>query len=47
LFGDRDLIGRVLSLPMLTGQGTSNGQVALLGVVDDVKYSGIGRRRTR
>jgi putative ABC transport system permease protein len=41
LFGDRDPIGRNISLPMLTGQGTSNGQVALVGVIDDVKYSGI------
>jgi putative ABC transport system permease protein len=41
LFGDRDPLGRVLSLPILTEQGTSNGQVSLVGIVADVKYSGV------
>jgi predicted permease len=41
LLGDVDPIGRTISLPILTPNGTTNGSVAVVGVVDDVKYSGL------
>jgi putative ABC transport system permease protein len=43
VFGDRDPIGRTLGLPMVTGRagGFGNAPVALVGVIDDVKYSGL------
>jgi predicted permease len=41
LFGNRDPIGRVVQLPTLTSAGMSTASVAVVGVVDDVKYSGI------
>jgi len=41
LLGDLDPIGRTLSLPILTPNGMASGAVTVVGVVDDVKYSGL------
>jgi ABC-type antimicrobial peptide transport system permease subunit len=43
LFGTRDPIGRAVPLPILTGQPgrSAPAPVTVVGVVDDVKYSGI------
>lgn len=44
-FGTRDPIGRAVPLPILTGQPgrMASAPVTVVGVVDDVKYSGIER----
>ena len=41
LFGPRDPIGRVVQLPTLTPDGLKPAPVTVVGVIDDVKYSGI------
>lgn len=41
LFGNRDAIGRTVDLPMVTPRGTRAAPITVVGVVDDVRYSGI------
>jgi putative ABC transport system permease protein len=41
VFGDQDPIGRDVHLPRLTDDGQDNVAVTVVGVIDDVKYSGL------
>jgi putative ABC transport system permease protein len=41
IFGDRPAIGRVIHLPAATDAGPGNQAVTIVGVVDDVRYSGL------
>jgi len=41
LFGDRPPVGRVIHLPAVTDAGPGNQAVTIVGVVDDVRYSGL------
>ncbi len=41
LFGDRRALGRVVHLPLVTDNGPGNGPVTIVGVIDDVRYSGL------
>jgi putative ABC transport system permease protein len=42
-FGDGDPIGRTLSLPVFRDGATHNANMTLVGVIADVKYSGLER----
>jgi putative ABC transport system permease protein len=42
-FGDGDPIGRTLSLPVFRDGATRNSTMTLVGVIGDVKYSGLDR----
>ena len=41
LFGDRPAIGRMIHLPAVTDTGPGNQAVMIVGIVDDVRYSGL------
>jgi putative ABC transport system permease protein len=41
LFPDQDALGRTMSLPVLRNGKTSNAQMTIVGIVSDVKYSGL------
>jgi putative ABC transport system permease protein len=41
VFGAQSAIGRVLHIPVLTDAGAGNAAVTVVGVVDDVRYSGL------
>ncbi|MEO8259474.1 MAG: ABC transporter permease [Acidobacteriota bacterium] len=42
-FGDGDPLGRTLSLPVFRDGATRQGTITLVGVIGDVKYSGLDR----
>ena len=42
-FGDGDPIGRTLSLPVFRDGVTGQGTITLVGIIGDVKYSGLDR----
>jgi putative ABC transport system permease protein len=42
-FGDGDPLGRTLSLPVFTDGATRNAAMTLIGVIAEVKYSGLAR----
>jgi putative ABC transport system permease protein len=42
-FGDGDPIGRTLALPVFRDGVTGRGTITLVGIIDDVKYSGLDR----
>jgi putative ABC transport system permease protein len=41
IFNDPNPLGRTMGLPLLSDKGKGNAQAILVGVVDDVKYSGL------
>jgi predicted permease len=41
VFGPGNAIGRTISLPVLAESGTKAAPIALVGIVDDVRYSGL------
>ena len=44
-FGDGDPLGRTLSLPVFKDGATQNADMTLVGVIAEVKYSGLERPR--
>lgn len=46
VFGNQSPIGRVLHIPVLTDSGSGNAAVTVVGVLDDVRYSGLDAQAT-
>jgi predicted permease len=42
-FGEDDVIGRTLSIPVLRDGATTMQEASIIGVIDDVRYSGLER----